>query len=109
MTIDDHHLFEAADTLFFEAEAPDGFLVSLESQRVFDDAHWQRLWEAVASLIAVHNGDLDTWTNYDLMRIIDSVQAEGVKLTGRNYQQLNDFELQILEANVFIRDTFAAE
>jgi hypothetical protein len=99
---------DAADILFFEAEAGAGFLRKMELERQFDDDHWQRLWDAAASLISHHNGTLDTWSTFDLMRIVEAVQLEGQKLAGRSYNELDDFEEQVLEANLFLSNIFTA-
>jgi hypothetical protein len=99
---------EAADILFFEAEASEGFLSSLESERVFDNVHWQQLWDAVASLISHHNGMLGTWATYDLLRVVDAVRKHGQDLVGRTYDSLDAFEERVLEANIFLNDVFSA-
>ncbi len=98
---------EAADIIFFEVESPDGFLARLEREQVFDAEHWQRLWEAVARLVTYNNGVLDVWSSYDLARVIETVQALGQTLVGRSYSSLSAFEVQILEANMFIAEMLA--
>ncbi len=99
---------EAADILFFEAESPEGFLSTLESKRLFDDEHWQRLWDAVASLVSHNNGSLGSWATYDLLRVIDAIQEHGKALIGREYDSIDAFEERILEANTFLNDVFTA-
>jgi hypothetical protein len=98
----------AADTLFYAAEAPDGFLTKLMQERVFKAEDWQTMWDAVASLIQHDNGMLDNWAAYDLSRIIGAVQALSHDLVGRSYDSLNDFEEHILEANLFISEIMSA-
>ena len=95
---------EASDRLFYEVEAPDGFLATLERDRVFDMEGWQRLWQAVASLIHHTNGDLDVWASYDLARLVTAVQSRGQKLVGRRFDSLDSFETAILDANIFLND-----
>jgi hypothetical protein len=94
----------AADILFYEAEAADGFLSMLISERVFSESHWQRLWTAVASLFHHNNGGLDTWETYDLAQIVNAIQRHGQTLVGRKYDSLDEFELRVLEANAFLHD-----
>ncbi|GEM_PF-3099749 len=98
---------EAADILFFEAEAANGFL-SLFNQRIFDEVHWQRLWQAVASLITHGSGTLDPWAAYDLARVIEAVQAAGQSLVGRTYDSLDGFEEKVLAANNFLNDVLTS-
>lgn len=95
---------EASDQLFYEVEAPDGFLATLEHEQVFDTEGWQRLWQAVASLIHHANGDLDIWATYDLSRIVQAVQKRGQALVGRRFDSLDAFETAILDANIFLND-----
>lgn len=97
-------IVEAADTLLYEAEAADGFLNRLLADRVFEAARWQRLWNAVASLVHHRNGELTTWESYDLTRIIRAVQDSGHGLVGRQYGSLDSFELQVLEANSLLQE-----
>lgn len=85
--------------LLYESEAAGGFLKRLVHERDFDTAGWQRIWTAVASLLHHHNGELDSWETFDLTRVIRSVQLAGQALRGRAYNSLDDFEVQILEAN----------
>ena len=98
----------AADTLFYAAEAPDGFLTTLVQERVFKAADWQTMWDAVASLIQHDNGMLDNWAAYDLSRIIGTVQALSHELVGRSYDSLDNFEERILEASLFIAEITSA-
>ena len=95
---------EASDQLFYEVEAPDGFLATLERRRDFDTAGWQRLWQAVASLIHHANGELDIWATYDLSRVVSAVQTRGHQLVGRRFDSLDPFETAILDANIFVND-----
>lgn len=95
---------EATDTLLYEAEAADGFLNRLTTDRVFEAVRWQRLWNAVASLVHHRNGELTAWESYDLTRIISAVQESGQALVGREYDSLDTFEMQILEANTLLQD-----
>ena len=97
----------ASDRLFYEVEAPDGFLATLERDRAFDTEGWQRLWRAVASLIHHTNGDLDAWATYDLSRIVAAVQKRGQELIGRRFDSLDPFETAILDANIFINDVLS--
>ncbi|NPV65523.1 MAG: hypothetical protein HPY64_00090 [Anaerolineae bacterium] len=99
---------EAADILFFEAEGRGGFLDSLESRRIFDELHWQRLWQAVASLAHYTNGVLDIWAEYDLSRIIDAIQKHSLALVGRQYSSLDDFERHVLDAALFLQNIFSS-
>ncbi|GAB4571281.1 MAG: hypothetical protein Kow0077_07590 [Anaerolineae bacterium] len=94
---------EASDILFFESEAPEGFLHQLKAARRFDVEHWQRLWQAVASLIEHQNGQLDQWEAFDLTRIVLAVQKRGAELAERHESTLDEFERLILEANTFLR------
>ncbi len=100
---------ESADILFYEVQSPDGFLALLESSREFDVEHWQRLWDAVASLLSQQNGKLDIWSTFDLNRVIEAIQAHGLRLVGRPYDGLDDFEKAVLEANMFINNIFASD
>ncbi len=95
---------KAADILFFEAEAADGFLSLLNTKRVFDETHWQRLWMAVASLFHHENGELNTWQAYDLARIVGAIQYHSQSLIGRQYDSLDEFESRVLEAYAFLQD-----
>lgn len=106
MTPDEITPQEAADILLFEAESTIGFLARLENQREFDTEGWQVLWQAVASLISSNNGSLDTWSSYDLARIVDSVQRIGQDLIGRPYEELDEFDEHILAANAFLNEVF---
>lgn len=95
---------QATDMLLYEAEAADGFLKRLVHQREFDTAGWQRIWTAVASLLHHRNGELDSWETYDVTRIIGVIQQIGQALDGRAYNSLDDFEIQVLEANHMLGD-----
>lgn len=97
-------VIEAANVLLYEAEAPDGFLNRLVADRVFEATGWQRLWTAVANLIQHRNGELSTWESYDLTRIVHAVQEAGRALVGRQYESLDAFESQVLEANSLLQD-----
>ncbi len=94
---------KAADILLFEAEAAGGFLKRLTHHRDFDTAGWQRIWTAVASLLHHHN-ELDSWQSFDLSRIIMVIQQAGQALDGRTYNSLDEFEIQVLEANNMLGD-----
>lgn len=94
--------------LLYESEAPDGFLVRLEAERVFDMDQWRTIWGAVGRLIADGNGSLDVWAQYDLTRIIASVQDQGMELVGRSFESLDEFERQVLTANLFIKEALAS-
>ncbi len=107
MTPDETTPQEAADILLFESESASGFLSRLEAERVFDTEGWQVLWQAVASLISHNNGSLDTWSSYDLSRIVETVQSIGQDLIGRPYEELDEFDEHILAANAFLNEVFS--
>ena len=97
---------EAADALFFEVEAPHGFLEQLKTEHMFDPEGWQNLWQAVANLVTYHNGTLDVWASYDLSRIVDVIRRMGQELHGQSMDNLNEFDEQILAANAFLNEIF---
>ncbi len=108
MTRETIEMQEASDRIFFETEAPEGFLACLERDNVFHEENWQRLWEAVTVLIRYQNGMLDLWATYDLSRVVAAVRERGQTLIGRSYTSLTEQEFAILEANAFINEIFSA-
>lgn len=98
---------EAADIVFYEVEAPDGFLHRLE-ERVFAHGNWQRFWQAVATLLTESHGTLDVWASYDVSRMITAVQVRGDHLAGHAHDTLDEFEVHILAAYAFIDELFSA-
>lgn len=99
---------DPAVILLYEAESPAGFLVRLTVERRFDSDRWRQLWRSVVELITETNGMLDVWAQYDLTRIITTVQDYGLALAGQSYEGMDEFEKQILAANLFIKDMMTA-